>query len=199
MNRTLLGLSFFTLAAASAFAQAPNGKVGVINIQNAIVSTADGQKAASELDAKAAPRRKEFEGKQNELNGLKDQLQKGQNTMSEAAKADLIRKIDDQTKRLNRDMEDASAEFDQAQQKILQGLGQKMLAIIDKYAKDNSFALILDVSSPQTPVLFASNSIDITRDIIDLYNKNAGSLTPAKPASSSAAPAAPGATAKPKP
>ena len=37
----------------------------------------DGQKAAQELDAKAAPKRKTLESKQNEINSLKDQLQKG--------------------------------------------------------------------------------------------------------------------------
>ena len=36
------------------------------------------------------------------------------------------------------------------------------------------------MSSPQTPVMYASPSIDITKEIIDLYDKNsAGMSTPA--------------------
>src|SRR5437763_7248550 len=160
-----------------AHAQAPTGKVGVINIQSAIVSTKDGQKAAQELDAKAAPKRKTLESKQNEINSLKDQLQKGANALSETAKAEIVRNIDTKTKSFNRDMEDAQAEVEQDQQKVLQDLGGRMMAVIDKYAKDNGFVLILDVSSPQTPVLFASTAIDITKDIIDLYDKAAASGT----------------------
>jgi len=173
----------------SAQAQGAPSKVGVINIQGAIVTTKDGQKAASELETRSAPKRKELEAKQNEINQLKDQLQKGQNTLSEATKAELYKNIDNKTKVLNRDVEDAQAEFDQDQQKILQQLGQKMMAVIDKYAKDNGYTLILDVSSPQTPVLYASNTIDVTKDIIDLYDKNAASPTPTAPAPAAAKPA----------
>ena len=131
---------------------------------------------------------------QTDTNSMKDQLQKGQNALSETAKNELVRNIDVKTKSFNRDMEDAQAEFEQEQQKILQELGGRMMAVIDKYAKDNSYTLILDVSSPQTPVLFASNTIDITKDIIDLYDKNAGGGAAAtKPAPG------PGVMAAPKP
>jgi outer membrane protein len=176
---------------ASTFAQAQQGKVGVINIQMAIVSTKDGQKAAADLQAKNAPKQKSLEGKQNEINSLKDQLQKGQNALSDTAKNELVRNIDAKTKSFNRDMEDAQAEAEQDQQKVLQDLGGRMMAVIDKYAKDNGYTLVLDVSSPQTPVLFASNTIDITKDIIELYDKNAGpATTSARPAPATGAPAA---------
>ena len=83
--------------------------------------------------------------------------------------------------------EDAQAELDQEQNKIMQELGQRIMAVIDKYAKDNGYALILDVSSQQTPVMYAANSIDITQDIIALYDKNAPAAgaptTTSKPAS----------------
>ena len=73
--------------------------------------------------------------------------------MSEDAKQKLMREIDQNTKSLNRETEDAQAELDQEQNKIMQELGQRIVAVIDKYAKDNGYALILDVSSQQTPVL----------------------------------------------
>ena len=176
-----------------AHAQAATGKVGVINIQSAIVTTKDGQKAAAELDSKAAPKRKTLEAKQNEINALKDQLQKGSNALSETAKQEIVRNIDTKTKSFNRDMEDAQAEVEQDQQKVLQDLGGRIMAVIDKYAKDNGFVLILDVSSPQTPVMFASNTIDVTKDIIDLYDKAAASGTttnavPPRPVPGSTAP-----------
>ncbi|MGH9665626.1 MAG: OmpH family outer membrane protein, partial [Bryobacteraceae bacterium] len=72
----------------------------------------------------------------------------------------------------NRDLQDARADADQDEQKVLNELGQRMMVVIDKYARDHGFSVILDVSNPQTPVLYASNSVDITKDIIDLYDKN---------------------------
>jgi outer membrane protein len=180
-------------------ASAQQGKFAVINIQGALMGTKDGQKAAAELNAKTAPKKKELELKQNEINGLQDQLNKGSNTLSEAAKSDLYKKIEYQKKALQREVEDAQADLEADQQKILQQLGEKILSVIQKYSRDNGYTLVVDVSSPQTPVLWASPSIDITKEIIELYDKNAvPSSAPGPATSAPKAPAAP-AQAAPKP
>ena len=57
-----------------------------------------------------------------------------------------MRNIDQKTKSFNRQVEDAQAELEQEQQKVLGQLGQKMMQVIDKYAQANGFAVILDVS-----------------------------------------------------
>ena len=147
MRNFAISLPVLALAATVLAQAQATGKVGVINIQSAIVSTKDGQKAAADLEAKSAPKRKVLETKQTDINTMKDQLQKGQNALSETAKSELRGNIDGKTKSFNRDMEDAQAEFEQEQQKILQELGGRMMAVIDKYAKDNSYTLILDWAS----------------------------------------------------
>lgn len=181
---TLLAVAL--AASAGAQTSAPPTKVGVIHIQNAIIGTKDGQKAAAELETKVAPKRKELESKQNAIAQLQDRLNKGRNTMSVEEREKLIRDIDQRTKSLNRDTEDAQAEMEQEQQKILQDLGQRIMAVIDKYARDNGYNLILDVSSPQTPVLYISSGIDITQEIVALYDKNAPATPAAKPAAAAA-------------
>ena len=178
-------------AAAPATMSAPT-KVGVIQIQAALAATKEGQKAAAELEVKLAPRKKELEGKQSEIKDLQDRLQKGGNTLSDSAKEDLTRNIDAKTKSYNRQLEDAQAELEQEQQKLVNVLGQKMMAVIDKFAQQNGFAIVLDVSNQNTPVLYASNTVDITKEVIDLYDKTVFTATPA-----AARPAAPAASKPP--
>lgn len=183
MKSTLLVLAGLAIAAFSADAQTPGpGKVGVINIQSAIVSTKDGQKAANDIQTRFNPKKADLDRRQSEIGQLQDQLNRGRNTLSEDARNKLVRDIDQKTKSLNRDTEDARSELDQEEQKIMSELGGRIMAVIDKYAKDNGYSLILDVSSPQTPVLYASNAIDITKEIIELYDKNAPAATTAAPA-----------------
>jgi outer membrane protein len=180
-------------------------KVGVIQIQAALAATKEGQKAAAELETKMAPRKKELEAKQNEIKDLQEKLQRGGNTLSDGAKEDLTRNIDAKTKSYNREIEDAQAELQEEQQKVVNALGQKMMAVIDKFAQQNSFAVILDVSNQNTPVLYASNAVDITKDIIDLYDKTVFTPAPAarapatRPAPAAAAPKPAPAPAAPKP
>jgi len=184
--------------ALSAGAQNP-AKIGVINIQSAIASTKDGQKAATDLQGRFGPKRAEIDKRQADISQLQDQLNRGRNTLSQEAQQNLVREIDSKTKSLNRETEDARADLEQDQQKIMNQLGGRIMQVIDKYAKDNGYTLILDVSNPQTPVLYASNTIDITREIIDLYDKNAPAAASTAPAPSTPPPATRPATARPAP
>jgi len=188
----LVALSFGVLAFGQAAAPT---KVGIIHIQQAIAQTRDGQKAVGELSSKYEPKKKELEQKQAEVQQLEQQYRSGTNTMSDEARQKLMRDIDQRRKQLQRDTDDAQAELQQDQDRVLQDLGQKMMVIVDRYASEHGFALILDVSSPQTPVLFASNSIDITRDIVSLYDQGQGAGSGA-PAAKPAAPTVPTAPAK---
>jgi len=153
-------------------AQQSPAKVGVISVQGAIVGTHDGQKASQELESKFTPKKKEFDVRQSEIAQLQDQYNKGGTVMNEEKRNQLAREIDEKKKRLERDMTDANEELQSAQQKVLQGLGQRMMAVIEKYAKDNAYTIVLDVSNPNTPVLYASSGIDITQDIVQLYDKS---------------------------
>src|SRR5271157_165252 len=183
--------------ALGAYAQAP-GKVGVISVQGAIVGTKDGQKAAAALEAKFQPKRKDIEGRQTEVTQMEDQMRKGGNLLTDEKRAQLARDIDEKRKRLNRDLQDAQEEFDQEQQRLLQGLGQRMVAVIEKYSKDNGYSMVLDVSNPNTPVLYASSAIDITQDVISLYDKTSSAGGPA-PAANTPAAGTTAAPAAPKP
>ncbi|MBI2687142.1 MAG: OmpH family outer membrane protein [Acidobacteria bacterium] len=180
-------------AALSLPAQAPPNKIAIIHLQNAIIGTKDGQKAAKELETRFMPKRQEIEKRQGEIQALQQQLRASSNTASEEQKNKLMRDIDTKQKALQRDGEDASAELDQEQQKLFQEIGGKVMAVIDKYASDNGFAVVIDVSAQSSPILYASTAVDVTRQVVDLYDKNA-------PAAGAAGPATPvPAPVKPKP
>jgi outer membrane protein len=173
--------------ALAAHAQAAPTKVAVIQVQTAILSTKDGQKAAADLQSRFAPKKAEIDKDQADVAALQDQLKKGQATMSEDAKAKLMRDIDGANTRLQRKTQDAQSDLDEEQQKIMQELGNKMMAVIDKYAQANGIAVVIDVSNPQTPVLWAASGIDITNEIVKLYDQ-ASPGTGASPATSAPKP-----------
>jgi outer membrane protein len=165
--RTLCALSAIALWTSFTLAAQSPTKVAVVSVQAAIVGTKEGQRDSKELEAKVQPKQKEFDQRQSELNLLEDQL---------------LRDIDQKKKRLERDMADAQESLGAEQQRLVQGLGQKILSLIEKYGKENGYTLVLDVSNPNTPVLYSSQAIDITQDIIGLYDKaNSGINTPASP------------------
>jgi outer membrane protein len=185
-------------AAFSANAQQPAPKIGIVSMQGALAGTKDGQKANQELETKFSPKQKEFETRRNEIAQLQDQYNKGGTVMSDEKRNALAREIDEKKKRLDRDVQDANDEYTADQQRLLQNLGQRVLAVIDKYAKDNGYTLVLDDSNPSTPIVYAASATDITQDIISLYDKSSVNGGPAVPPPSTAGkPATP--PAKPGP
>jgi outer membrane protein len=177
-------------------------KVAIIHVQNAILSTKDGQKAQNELQVKFNPRKQQIEKKQSDIQSLQDQMKKGSATMSDDAKGKIARDIDTGQKALQRDSEDFESDVQQEEGKIMQDLGQKMMDVIIKYATQNGFAMVVDVSSPQTPVLWADPAVDITNEIVKLYDQahpgmgGAPTAKPTAPAGAPPKPAAPPAAKK---
>ena len=200
----ILGLPVIALLVASPglHAQQTATKVAIINIQGAILATKDGEKAREQIRAKFEPRSKEMEGRMAEINKLREQFNKGANTMSAEAREKLSRDIDDKQKRYQWDAEDFQNELQQEEQKLVSEIGQRIVQIIDEHAKAQNFALVLDVSSQQSPVLWAAAGIDISTEIVQAYDKKFGAgAAPAAGASAPGASAvkpAPGVTA-PKP
>ncbi len=183
------------LALAATLTVQAQTKVAAINIQAAIIGTKDGQKAAAELNAKMQPKKRELEQKQNDINSLQDQLNKGQNTLSETAKSDLYKNIEAKKKTLQRQVEDAQADLEADQNKLMQQLGQKIVAVIERYARDNGYSMVVDVGNPNTPVIYASPSVEITKEVIELYDKSTASAS----APATAPAAKPPAVTTPKP
>ena len=146
-------------------------KVATIFAQNAIASTLEGQKAGAALSAKYEPQRKEFDRKQAELQTLRDQLKRGMATMSADARDKLNQTIDAKSTELRRLSEDIQSQMEEEEANIMQQLGDKLLKVIDTYARDHGLAVVLDVSNRPSPVIWAYPMIDITNDIVRLYDK----------------------------
>lgn len=197
----LSGLAFAAAAGSMAQAQtaAAPAKIGVIDMQAAMLNTKDGQKAVAELKAKFAPKEQEFQKRSQDLQAKQEQYRKTENTLSDEAKAQLARDIDAMTKNLQRDTDDARQDVEQEQQKVLNELGQKMMQVLNKYGNDNHYTLIMDVSGQPSNILFASSTVEITRDIIALYDAAPPVTNVARPSLNPVPVVKPGATAAPKP
>lgn len=188
MRICVYALSSLLIGASFVSAQSPT-KVGIIHIQNAILATREGQQAMKEMEARSGPKKAELEKRQQDILSRQDQLNKMGNVGNDAQKQRLMVEIDQMKKSFQRDVEDAQADLDQENGRVMNNLGNRMLALLDKYAKDNGYAVILDVSNPQTsPVLFASSAVDVTQDMVKAFDA-APATTPSTAAPRPSAPA----------
>jgi outer membrane protein len=188
-----------TAAAANPAAPAASSattRIGIINIQNAIVLTNEGRRDFESLQKKFEPTQSTLNNLNQEIDNLKKQLQTQGDKLNEQARNDMVKSIEAKTKTLQRQAEDAQTDFQAQQNEIANRIGGKLLEVLDKYAKQGGYSVILDVSGQASPVLWASQTTDVTQDIVNSYNAQSSVPPPApgaaaKPVGSSSRPAAP--------
>ena len=168
-------------------AQAPT-KPASINIQAAILSTKEGQQATQALASKFNARKQVLDRRQADITTLQARMRAGSATMTAAAKEKLIAQIDAETKAWNRDNGDFNTDVQQEEGQVMNQIGRQMLSIIEKYALQHGILLVADVSNPRTPLIWADPTVDITSDIIKLYDE---AHPPAAAAPAAATPSVP--------
>jgi len=116
-------------ASAAAVAATP-AKVAIIQFQQAVGATNEGQRDFAELRKKFEPKQNQLKSQSDEIDALKKQLQTQSATMSDTARADLTRSIDEKTKSLQR-----SAEIIHSNQPLFTVLAIHHLVPLRQFAK----------------------------------------------------------------
>jgi len=184
---------------ATTTSAAPAGppKIAVIAFQVAVGQTNEFQRNFADLQKKYDPKRQQLKTLSDDIDNLTKQLQTQQGKLSDAEASTRAKQIDDKKKQLQRDGEDASNDFQNEMQEMYQGLASKVYDVLSTYAQQHGYTLVLDVAQQQTPVLYAVDSTNITKPIIDAYNVKSG--VPAPPAQTGGAAVPPSVPVAPKP
>ena len=97
-------------------------------------------------------------------------------------------------RQLQRKQDDLQEEVNAAQADVFDRMGRKLLDVLDRYSRENGYAVVFDSSAQNAPVIYASSQNDVTQDIIRLYDQaypvKAGAPTAARPAPGTAKPPA---------
>src|ERR1700680_3511081 len=175
---TLAALSLLCLApvrglhaqGAAGAASAPS-KIAVINVRNAIVATAEGKQAQAQLQSQFAPKQNELQNLQKQIEDLQRRMTEGARTLSDDEKTKMQREGELFSRRLQRGNDDLNEELNAAQSELIDGIGRKMLEVLDRYARENGFTAVLDTSPQGRPGVYGSSQSDITQEIVRLYDQ----------------------------
>ena len=175
-------------APASAAAPAPQAvaaKIALINFEQVVLASNEGQTVTASTQKKFEPKKNEIDREAAEVDTLKKNLQAG-STLSDEEKATRLRDIDNKEKKLNRDAEDAQTQYNTEWQEGLGKVAAKLNTVMQTYVQQNGFTLLLDVSSQTSNVLWALQTTNVSQAVVDAYNKQSGVAAPPPPAPSAA-------------
>jgi outer membrane protein len=186
----------------AAAGSAAAGKVGVISIRQAIITTAEGKQASAELQSQFASRQNEIENLNKQISDLQQRLTNSSGKLSQEEEARLRQEGQRKAQRLERMNTEYQEDVNAAQGDVIDRIGRKMVDVLDRYSRENGYVLVLDSSAQNTPILFNSTQIDVTQDIVRLYDQaypvKAGTAAQPKPAAPKPASTQPPATKPPQ-
>jgi outer membrane protein len=173
----------------------------VIAFQVAVAQTNEGQRNFSDLQKKYDPKRQQLKALSDEVDSLTKQLQAQGDKLSPTEQQSRAKTIEDKKKLLERSAEDAQNDFQAEMSDLYNSLAAKVYDVLANYAQQQGYTVVFDVtgSQQQAPVvLYASESTNITKQVIDAYNLKSGvPAPPAPPAGTTPPPARPAATKPP--
>ncbi len=174
-----------TQAAAQTSASIPESKIALI-YSDAFLDAKTGiarfTTLVTTLNREFQPRQTELQTMQQRITTLTNEVNQAQAASSVVDPKSIQAKIDtlEQLKKdVQRKGEDAQAAYNKRRQDIFQPLQDDIGKALEAYAKQRNINVIIDAS--QVPLVYGSETIDITRAFINEYNsKNpaTASVTP---------------------
>ncbi len=142
-------------------------KIAIINVNNAVLETAEIRKAQADLEAKYKPRQAQIERLQKEIAGLQSQMQSGGDKLTPQAQQDIQLTGTRKQRELTRVTEDLQAEVDRERNEVLQRTGQRMQEVVRKLAEERGLDVVVDVAN----AVYFKPAMDITKDAVAAYDK----------------------------
>lgn len=158
----MLGLAFLMASAAPA-----QVKVGIVNLQRAVLESAEIKQASTAMENKYKPRQADAQKIEKELQDIQNQLQTGAGKLAPDAEAELQARGQRRQRELQRMSEDLQNDVDRERNEILGKASQQMQTVVKKLAEEKGFDVVVD----STTTLYFKSALDFTSDAIAAYNK----------------------------
>lgn len=136
--------------------------------------------AMRQLEAKFQPLRTELRGMRERLNTMRSDLQKKQAIQDAKTTAQQAEAADQLDLQIKRKAEDARTSYEKESFAVLDPLQKDIGNALSTYAQQRGISLLIDVN--RVPVVYAANSLDVTKEFIAEYNRTHPAATaPAAP------------------
>jgi len=193
-----------TTAAPAASAQSL--KIGVINVERLVQESALGKEAFNRVKRLNDQKKEEGDKLQKEIRDLEQKLADQGSALADDKRETLQKTYQEKAIAFKRFQDDATRELDTAQKKELGELERRVFPVINQVGKDKGYTMIFNKF--QAGLLYADDAVDLTDEVLKVFNttvavpasaKPADGTPAASPAPSGAKPPAPGPAPTKKP
>jgi outer membrane protein len=157
-------------------------KIGILDMERAIVGSVEGKKAEAAFTAKLDQLRKSIETQQKELEAQQTKLRTQERLLDDTLKANMTRDIERRQTDLTRSQEDAQKELDTLRTELMRPIAEVAETILERHAREQDYTLIIDTSNPQNgSIVWTNPKADLTETITKMIDAEMAKNPPKKP------------------
>jgi outer membrane protein len=157
-------------------------KIGYIDIQKVMLESEKGKEARKLLTDEFEKRKKVLSQKQDELQKLKDAIEKQSAMITPEARAEKEKQYQSKLREYQRQANDYQGEMQQKEQELLQRVVKDLEEFMKQFGDQEKYTLIVD--KVQGGVVYGAPAFDITDKIVTQFNafekKKTAAPSPAK-------------------
>jgi outer membrane protein len=142
----LSGTAVVRAQAVGGASPAGSDKSGVVDVRQAIVSTAEGKQASAELQSQFAARKNELEALSKQIATRRDRLA-GAQMLSEDERASLERQGQHLTTQYDRKSTDLNEDLQAEQNDVVERIGRKLMDVLQRCSNEKGYAALFDSSA----------------------------------------------------
>jgi len=149
--------------------------VAVINLQKAVMESAEIKAASAAMEARYKPRVTQIEQLDKEIAAIAQNLQSNAGKLTPQAESDLNAQGTKKQRDVQRLRDDLNADVERERNEILQKSALKMTDVLKKMSEDKGYDIVID--APYAPYFKAA--LDVTNDLVAAYDKVYPAAAPA--------------------
>ncbi len=143
-------------------------KIGYVDAQRVFSNSKVGKEAVKHLSELEQSYKQKLDAKKAEIDRMEEELRKQYFTLSESARQEKNEEVERAKIEIKRMAEDADRELAKLEKEYLSKIDREVSALIQEFGREGGYTLIL--GNVTSAVLYADESIDITEDVIRLYD-----------------------------
>ena len=158
---------FISLLLFNNFSLASEKKIAFIDINSIFINSDAGKDLNSFLKQKKKDLDDQVNISVNEINNKKDKLTAQKNVLDSNEYSKKIKELENEIKKINSSISKKNDELIKLQKSVETKFSQNLNSIIEEYSIENS----IDIIFKKQDILMAKNEMDITKDVLNLFNK----------------------------
>lgn len=143
-------------------------KIGYVDMQKAVQTTAAGKKAKTELESEFEKKKKELQKREGDLKKMGEDLEKKKSVLSEEALQKKQAEFQEEMLKYRDTVGKSQLEIQKKDRELTQPILEKMRKVIEKVAKDKGYSMVLENSAM---VLYSAKENDLTDDVVKAFEK----------------------------